>query len=182
MATKLGCSALSVLLFMALLFVSVSAYAYEDYISLDRQTKEQSNWCWAACASTILDYHAQTVSQTSFATYVLNSPSNFSATTIQVKNGLSHWGVSSTHVTSYVSYDVIRAEINTYSRPIYAKWTWTEGGGHAVVIDGYCTDSVNYVDYMDPDDGAAHFATYTWVVGGSGYDHTWDQTLKSIHD
>jgi hypothetical protein len=104
------------------------------------------------------------------------------ATDQKVKNGLAHWSISSVQRYSSLSYDGVRADINTYSRPIHAGWSWTAGGGHAVLIDGYCTDTVNYVDYMDPADGSSYFTTYVWLVGGTGYNHTWDGTLKNIHD
>jgi hypothetical protein len=173
---------LMVLLIIFGMSAVVYAYSMEDYIVIDGQTQAQSNWCWAACASSILDYYSSSVTQTTFVTYVRGSAVNFPATPQEVKDGLAYWGVSSVLSSAYLSFDGIRAEINTYSRPIYSNWKWATSGGHAVLIDGYCIDSGNYVDYMDPQDGNFHYSSYTWVVGGSGYNHTWDQTLKSIHD
>ena len=157
------------------------AYATEDSILLDAQTQQQSNWCWAACASVVLDYEGLTVSQTTFATYVLGSPLNVPVALSSVKSGLAHWGVSSTLVYGTLTFDGIRSEINAYSRPVYARWTQA-GVGHDVLVDGYSALSGNYVSYVDPADGDSYFTTYAWFVGGSGYDHTWTSSLKAIHD
>jgi len=172
----------TILLVVFGLSTSAHAYSMEDCLVVDAQTQERSNWCWAANASSILDYYSLSVSQSSFVTYIKGGAVNLPASPQEVRNGLAHWGVSSVLSSTYLSFDGIRAEINSYSRPIYSNWKWASGGGHAVLIDGYGTNSGNCVDYMDPQDGAFHYTGYTWFVGGAGFDHTWDQTLKSIHD
>jgi C1A family cysteine protease len=174
----------TVVLIFALLSSRVLAYPMYDSVDIGHQIQSQSNWCWAACSSTILDYYSTTVSQSTFVTYVKGYPFNIQGSELDVKNGLAHWNISSVVTTSSMTFSSIMNEIYSYSRPIYAGWSWTGGGssGHAVLIDGYSDETTDYVDYMDPADGNYHFVTYAWFVGGAGYDHVWDGTVKAIHN
>lgn len=137
---------------------------------------------WAATGECILDYFGESVSQTEFAAFVKDEdpPPNEAATDSEVKNGLNHWGGSGTLKTSYLSFSSIMSEIYSNERPIYAGWSWSSGGGHAVVLDGYDDDTTDYVEYMDPDDGAFHQSTYSWFKGGSSYNHVWDGTIYQM--
>jgi hypothetical protein len=173
---------LTMVLIVALIASTVQAYPVYDSINIGHQVQSQSNWCWAACASTILDYYSISVSQSAFVTYVKGSPINVQASELDVKNGLAHWNVYSAVTTTSMPFSGVMSEIYS-SRPIFAAWSWLGGGsgGHAVLIDGYSDETTDYVDYMDPADGNYYFTTYTWFVGGSGYDHVWDGTVKSIH-
>lgn len=49
-------------------------------------------------------------------------------------------------------------------------------GGHFLVVDGY-EDDGNMVWYMDPWDGDDNLVRYTWVVGGTGNDHVWNNSV-----
>jgi hypothetical protein len=174
----------AVIAIIATLLLSVSvlvqAYSVYDVVYLDYQQQEKSQWCWAACGSVILNYIGPSISQTAFCQYVKRNTDDNPAYTYEVQSGLSHWGVSSTLVYSYRTYTAIQSEINTYSRPIYTVWAWAPfgyNGAHALLIDGYDSTSGQYVDYMDPADGDAHYETYTWFKGGTGYNHSWCETL-----
>lgn len=153
-------------------------------VSINGTTQEKSNWCWAASSQSILRYFGTSVTQTQFVNYVKNSTRapNLTASDAEAKSGLSHWRVSSTQTTSYLPFSTIISEIYTYNRPIYAGWSWTSGGGHALVLDGYEDDTTDYVEYMDPGDGGFHMATYSWFKGGSSYDHVWDGTLYQMRN
>lgn len=170
-------------LVLTMLFTAqVFAYPLTDAVSINGVTQEKTNWCWAACSQSILSYFGTSVTQTAFVNYVKNSTTapNLTATDAEAKSGLSHWGVSSTQTTSYLSFSTIISEIYNNNRPIYAGWSWTAGGGHALVLDGYDDDTTDYVEYMNPGDGGFHQATYTWFKGGSSYDHVWDGTLYKM--
>lgn len=168
---------------VALLNTQAFAYPLSYAIDVNGVAQQKSNWCWAATGECILDYFGKPVSQTDFAIFVKgkNPPPNELAFDSDVKRGLEQWGVSGTLTSSYLSFSTIITEIYNNERPIYSGWTWSSGGGHAVVIDGYNDNNgTQYVDYMNPNDGAFHQSTYSWFKGGSSYDHVWDGTIYQM--
>lgn len=71
-----------------------------------------------------------------------------------------------------------------YERPIYSGWSWTSGGGHAVLIKGiqnsHLTDNTDWVYYLDPADASLYKVSYSWMVGSASIGHMWDGTLYNI--
>lgn len=90
---------------------------------------------------------------------------------------LTHWGISSTALANYLTYDATKTQLkSTY--PVIMRFGWFGGGGHFLIIRGY-NDAGNYLTYNDPWDGASHIATYAWVVHAD-YDHDWTHTLTNV--
>ncbi len=163
--------------------VTVFAYPTDYSISVPSKTQQKSNWCWAATSVSSISYvkgSSSAPTQSALVTYVKGSTVNDPATMSEVQSGLSHYGVSSTY-GSAMAFSSVRIELYNYDSPILAGWGWTGGGGHMVVLDGYSEDTTNYVDYMDPGDGSFNFATYSYVKGGSSYDHTWLESLRRMN-
>lgn len=162
----------------------VLAYPAEWCLGVPNAHQEQGNWCWAASSVSILGYYGKNVGQCQFVGWVKGtSPNcpNQTATDSEAQRGLAHWGVCSTLTTSSLSFNTIIAETYNNSRPIYVGWSWRDGrdGGHALVCDGYSVDAGQYVYYMDPADGAHHFADYSWFVDAAGQ-HIWDGSLYQM--
>jgi hypothetical protein len=101
---------------------------------------------------------------------------NQGATPTQQLTVLNAYGRTGTNVSSQVSFSTIQFEINA-QRPLTAGIHWNGGGGHRVVVRGWC-DPQN-VDVADP-----------WYAGGvvnysdlqTGYGMgTWYGTMTNIH-
>ncbi|AKG34994.1 papain-like cysteine protease family protein [Paenibacillus durus] len=172
-------------LVISLLVVQTSfAFSGLAAIGAGIQKQEQTNWCWAAVSQGILNYYGKSVTQTDFVKKVKGAAVNNPASDAEVKSGLSSYGISSTQITWALSYTNVVAEIADNKHPIYAGWSWTSGGGHALLIKGidnsHLTDSTDWVYYLDPADGSLNKASYSWVVNGTG--HVWDGTLYNIHN
>ncbi|MCI7472143.1 MAG: C39 family peptidase [Clostridiales bacterium] len=158
------------------------ALAYEDIgvVDIPKVRQEKSLWCWAACTESILRYYGKGVTQEDVVRYTYDSTINSTAKDEDVQDALSHWGVDGTLTQNSVSSSIVSGEIKG-GNPLYAGWSWRNGGGHALVIDGYDkTSGTMSVEYMDPGDGAFHASTYTYFKGGSGYDHIWDGTIYNL--
>lgn len=172
----------SVFTCLILVMTSVVSYAYPSAASLNVPNKlqERSLWCWDASSVSILGKYGKTVSQSSFCTTVKGFIVNETATDSEAQSGLNTDGLSSSYTASSIAFNSIISNVYTNKKPMYAGWTWSSGGGHAMVIDGYNITTDNYVSYMDPGDGTHHTSTYTFYEGGSGYDHVWDGTIYNF--
>jgi len=158
-------------------FAAPSAYQ----VSVPRVKQEKTNWCWAACSVSCISYaKGSAPSQTSFVTTVKGSAVNEPATLGEIVYGLGKYGTSCTSSYSYVSFSTLKAEMYQYDSPFIVGWSWSSGGGHALVLYGY-TDYTNpYVRYLDPWDGSFNYVSYNYFKGGSSYDHTWFGTVRKI--
>lgn len=124
------------------------------------------------------------ISITSYICQLCGDGQNVAMTDDAVQRGLSHWGVQGTLTESYLSFSNIRSNIKA-GKPIYAGWSWNDGGGHALVIRGSDSISTTSGDvlYMEPKVGAFHVMSYAEFKGGtsSSYDHIWDGTIYNLH-
>lgn len=170
---------LASLLFVVLLIgQTAAAIDPSGSVEIAAVKQEKTNWCWAACASSILNYYGKKVSQTDFVKKVKGNVVDEGATDSAVQSGLENWGVNGKLLADYILYSTVCSQI-TSDKPIYAGWSWTSGGGHAVVICGFTntTTNPNKITYMDPLDGKRHTMTFASFKGGANYDHVWDGTI-----
>lgn len=176
---RIGSSVVSVALVLGLVTTAYAA-TYKT-LGVPNKTQEKSNWCWAASSTSILGWYGKSVTQSAFATTVKGSTVNDTATDSEAKSGLSAYGLSSSYTSDYVSFSTLVTQIDN-NRPLYAGWSWTSGGGHAVVIDGYDQSSEDLtVKYMDPGYGSKYWILYSDLKGGySSADHTWDGTIYNF--
>lgn len=118
----------------------------------------------------------KSISQTSFSTTVKgNSTNNSTATTAEVRNGLSAYGHSST-VTSAVTTSTIRSQLAS-GKPIIAGYIHSTGG-HMVVISGHDTEG-NYLEVMDPAQGKKVYYTASYFTSNSNW--TWRESVYNIN-
>lgn len=150
------------------------AQGVEKILSVTPYKQEQSNWCWAAAAKTIVKF--QTGNVVAQCTLVKNgkgtsSCANVTGTKANVMNALSSNGVNP-GTERQLDWATVVAEMNT-NRPVYSSIVWKSGGGHAHVIRGYYdTGYSNGVSYVDPASGTTtsrEWATYvtnsSWTTG-----------------
>lgn len=161
--------------------------------------QEDTNWCWAACSSMILDYYGMSVNQCTIANWVYrdglddccgittcalfhccNQTNGFcGGTRWGVQGVLANWGVTSDCYGSYpyagLSENAVRSEIDA-GRPFVIGWSWALGGGHALVGIGITGDNVHYWDPLPPERGGGYkISSYSLVALDT--DHTWTDTL-----
>jgi hypothetical protein len=183
---------------LATIFYSIVTYA--QVLTVPLATQEQTNWCWAACSKCVLGHYGQNYSQCQIAEYTRTvatwndyGPSNCC---VNASNGCNwvnyNWGQTGSiqdilqHFGSIVNVGSAVFTTSQITTEVAANhlfiphWQWTSGGGHFVVGHGIAgSGSSATIYYMNPAPGEGfHFSTYTWMVGSSSADHTWDGTNK----
>ncbi len=156
-------------------------------LSVPSKIQEQTNWCWAGTSQAVLSYYGTEISQCLIANYAWSlatcceAPANSTTcnqyntmwgNTGSLQDILSHWGVASTPVSSALTEDTARSEINS-GRPFLMRWAWTAGGAHFLV--GIGLNPCSMVTYLDPNSG---FNTDTYASVASNTDHTWTHSLQ----
>ena len=166
------------------IIVSSSLYCFANKQLAIRSAKQQeSYWCWAASAVSIMSFYGVHHTQSYFVEVVKGSVVDAPATDSEVAQGLINFGFHRNLLTRALTYEEVQDEIDM-GRPIYAGLTlgfWFPMG-HAVVINGYNTDNTeDYIQYMDPDDGYCHWLTYDEFAGISSSSREWDGTIRRIY-
>jgi hypothetical protein len=153
--------------------------------------QEKSNWCWAASMQAILEVYSTSVTQCQEANWLFSRsdcclPGFCNSTTSpgQQQDILDNWGLSSELDYTSLTWNELITEIDA-DRPVSIGFEWCTGGGHSLVIAGFCeldgTPSTQLVLYMDPWFGEGYnLADYDWVVGGCPDDHEWYRTIYEI--
>ena len=156
-----------VVIITAIFALQIFAASDIGVVNLTAVQQPNDYWCWAACAESILNYFEKSVTLETFASFVTesNPPLEIGATDSKVQEGLANWDVIGTLVSNSISFSTVSSNIRS-GRPIYAGWTWTIGGGHAVVINGFdgADAGTGYVEYMDPLDAEIHMTIYGMVL------------------
>lgn len=171
------------------------APATAQQLDVPQVTQQHSEWCWAADANAVLSYRGVSSTQCSIANWVgsigyactqapfdwnnnANSPNTLSGTT-GISGILWSLGRRDTHYyDGSISFGLTAASIDQ-GDPVVVLWTWRNGGGHFVVVDGY--DKRNQALYFVnpwPGEGAG-YGDYTWMLDGSGNmgTHYWAESL-----
>lgn len=120
--------------------------------------QKKSQWCWAACAQMVLEYHGQNVSQCKLASALLGSrwccflpmSCNSPCTATQVSALYNSFGLGSTHQSNQVSFDTIKSEIDA-DQPVEVGFEWIGGGGHLAIVRGWEQNSLgDWIRINDP--------------------------------
>jgi hypothetical protein len=164
--------------------VSVSGRLIQaKHLAFNMQAQTQSNWCWAATATSVSHYYwffspwAQCLvangelGHKDCCNSPVPSPCNvpwfLDKALTRTKNYVS--------ITGQVSFQQVRDEIDA-GRPVGARMGWNGGGGHFMVIYGYSIFfGVEYFDIDDPIYGKSHLkvSDFAGNYQGSG---TWTHT------
>jgi hypothetical protein len=151
-------------------------------LHLAMQTQQESQWCWAAVATSVsLFYNAgsgrtqcsvvnaelgQTTCCQCGCTPACNQPWYLDLALQRTAN-LASWSAGT------VAYSAIRGQV-VAGRPLGARIGWSGGGGHFVVLDGYNSAGGQYLSVRDPFYGSS---VYTYASFQSSY-----QTIGSWTD
>lgn len=171
------------------------AVARVQQIDVPLVTQDHSEWCWAADSNAVLHYRGVASSQCGIENWVdsigyacerapfdwddpANSPNALAGTT-GIGGILWYLGRrDSSYYGAPLSFARTRAALDR-GDPVVILWTWPEGGGHFVVIDGY-DDRENALYFMNPWPGEGRgYGRYEWIRYGSGDmgTHTWAESL-----
>lgn len=152
-------------------------------LNFTMQLQTQSNWCWAATATSVSHFYwfLSTWTQCSVASAELGRTDCCNATVPSACNVPWYLDKALTRTNNFVSitgpasFADVCAEIDA-ARPVGARVGWTGGGGHFMCIYGYSTFlGQNYFDIDDPIYGKSHLsvADFSSNYQGSG---TWTHT------
>jgi len=123
--------------------------------------QEQSQWCWAACTVMVKRYYGDAaVQQCHLANWLFGQSGCCSTPSSSVCNrprprgyGCAVYNTFALYCDSWdfpISFALIKNEID-YRRPIECIWSWTNGGGHTVIVRGYIDGTPDpYVIVNDP--------------------------------
>ena len=147
------------------------------------QAQTQSNWCWAATATSVSHFYWlwSTWSQCRVANGELGCTDCRNSTVPSACNVPWYLDKALTCTSNFVSmmgqasFQQVRDEIDD-GRPVGARIGWSGGGGHFMVIYGYSfVAGVEYFDIDDPIYGNSHLtvANFANNYQGSG---TWTDT------
>ncbi|SFK48433.1 C39 family peptidase [Lysobacter sp. cf310] len=168
-----------------LLALSAAGTASAGVLNVPLHMQEHSNWCWAASATMILQYHGRPLAQCTFvnkafninyacgnSTFYWNSPANQGNWNYYVDDHMNYYwgGMRFYQQNGYLSQADLQYRINA-NKPFIMSWRWSNGGGHDVVVKGY---SGSYVYFNDPWDGS-YTRTYASTV--SAPDRHWEDVL-----
>ena len=183
------------LLLVAAAALALSTPARADVLKVKGVTQEQSQWCWAAVSQVVLDFYGHTASQCSIAEYTRQTATwhDFGKKDccVDPTQGCNYWNylntmkgavipilqhfgkVSAKLSAKSMTRSQVRRQIDTFGRPFVARWGWTSGSGHFVVVHGYTNDMLSY---MNPWYGEGFkTAKYDWFYKASN--HTWTHSL-----
>jgi Papain-like cysteine protease AvrRpt2 len=152
-------------------------------LAFNMQAQTQSNWCWAATATSVSHFYWLLSAWTqclvangelglsnccnSSVPAACNVPWYLDRALTRTNNFVS--------ITGQVTFQQVRDEIDA-ERPVGARIGWSGGGGHFMVIYGYSTVAgTDYFDIDDPIYGKSHLAVSEFANNyqGSG---TWTHT------
>jgi hypothetical protein len=153
-------------------------------LPFDMQAQTQSNWCWAATATSVSHFYwlFSHWTQCSVANAELGRGDCCSGTAPGPCNVPWYLDRALTRTNNFVNiigpatFAQVRAEIDA-GRPVGARIGWSGGGGHFMVIYGYSKFAgIDYFDIDDPIYGKSHLAVadFTSNYQGSGsWTHTY---------
>jgi len=129
-----------------------------DRLQFQMQPQQQSNWCWAAVATSVSHYYdaASSWNQCDVANGQLSrtdccgpgaaGPCNVYGYLDDALTRIGHFDHSTGSVTHFPS---VRGEIDG-SRPLCLRVAWSGGGAHFLSIIGYLGDATGYLALDDP--------------------------------
>lgn len=181
-------------LLMSFVVFAFSASTKGQILDVEEVTQEQTNWCWAAVSSCMLDYYNYNVEQCVIAEYTRTVSTFIDFGDIDccddptqgcdqsnimfdgsgsIQDILNNFGnLSTISSNTFLNQNEVLENIEN-SKPFIFRWGWSTGGGHFLVGHGIV---VNNMHYMDPWFGEGYgIANYDWIVDGDG--HNWTHTL-----
>jgi hypothetical protein len=165
-------------------------YAGSKKLTVNLYGQAASQWCWAAADRMIMSFRGVNPTQCDIVNKIFGSacPNN-PATVDQAASALGAYGFQRSIAYQPLGTAKVPAEINA-NRPVWVRWQWYGGGGHAVVITGYDSDaygSATWVYYNDPlPENIGTRASLSWsnFMDGPdhrGWGHYWTDTIWKIY-
>lgn len=144
--------------------------------------QKTSQWCWAATAEMIMDYHKVPVDQCRQANDLLNRTDCCFIPTPQacIEPGHSNFQLYGFQADrkpnkAYLTFQEIISQIES-NLPFAFSWAWNDGGGHQMNIVGYSTDfkMVLVLDPWPEKKGERRWIAYSSYIENWNYTHNYD--------
>ena len=140
-----------------LLYMSVTAFAAEKTLGINRVQQEKDNWCWAACGEMIGTYVNSNSTEDQWSIVkkikgtIFNQYPDKGASDAEVEKAIE---VGSANAVNYTYNNSVRSFANHQSDidngyPICVQMQWSSGK-HVVVAAGYKTGTQNMLYLIDP--------------------------------
>lgn len=189
-----------------LCLTSSVVFAQTYTLNLTAYKQEQTQWCWAA-TTRMIDWAYSSVTPPSQCSIVnaanntcdgwfnvccntlngsrpsactdplgSNFPNNMSGCNGSLSWLLNNYSGANTAYSSALSYSTVRSNLGG-KKMMVARWGWTSGGGHFVVIYGNYTSSTgtNYIRYANPASGSKTSESDAYFRSNSS--RTWTHSL-----
>lgn len=160
-----------------------AAEATSRYNTANVYVQEQSNWCLAATAKTVIQHETgSSASQCQLIKWgkgISSCPNEAGDFYKDVASSLTRGGV--------VNIGYVQASPRTWAQVVddmnadqlvMVRWAWRSGGGHALVIRGYNT-SGSMLSYVNPLNSSFQSGSYNFMVNDGT--HTWTNTRYGIN-
>lgn len=164
--------------------------------------QEHSEWCWAA-ATRMVDWTYSSATPPSQCTIVnkandqcdgifntccntldgsrpsacsnyspSNHPNNMGGCNGSLSWLINNYAGANTYSSSSLSYSTVSSNLSA-NKMMVARWGWTSGGGHFVVIYGcYTFNGAGQVQYANPASGSKVTESYSYFLSNSSRDWT----------
>ncbi len=172
-------------------------------VSITTYTQEQTQWCWAGCTR-MVDWSYSTVTPPSQCTIVnkandqcdsgsccstlngtrpsacttpasSNFPNNMGSCNGSLAWLINNYAGANTFASGSKTYSTVSSNL-TNKKMMVARWGWTSGGGHFVVIYGcYQFNYVGQVSYANPASGSKVTESHSYFNSNSS--RTWTHTI-----
>jgi len=156
-------------------FIIGANATFANRLNITRTRQEQSNWCWAASTQMVLSKYGIQKEQTDIVTAIKGSPVNQTAQGYEIVRAIQWGGVSSSENQSALSEEETKSCADSGS-PFVFGWLWSQGGGHALVYDGYEGNQYFVHDPWQNNGTSAHSYYSLTNAGGKG---RWGLTITS---
>lgn len=164
--------------------------------------QQQTNWCWASCSETIVEWLGGSVNQCTLADELRVASGwgsdqccNYGYRTLPweghicnkgnwlygshprpIEDILSDRNIGSSGVGNSLSQSAVQTEVNA-GCPFVFRWDWLlHEGAHALVCRGQEGSTTFFFDPWPENNGGFRTANYDWVVHSEAHD--WTRTLR----
>ena len=178
-----------VISFSPVLSLPLESFAVCRELNVTRVQQTKTNWCWAACSQMFGKWEigAKGKTQSQIVTFIKGSSSvNLTANDAEVQLAMNY-SIGCADVTpsktTYTATKSWRWHISRIStlKVTVAKFSWTNGGGHTVIVNGY-DDVESTLLLTDPASGCSSKSfNYALLVNGCKIQSGTGKYVKSFY-
>jgi hypothetical protein len=176
---------------------TLPALSYGQILDVPEVVQEQTEWCWAATSTCVLNYYGNNVTQCTVAEYARTQITWHDFGTVSccenpkgkcnywnynfgypgsILEILKKWGIDNSGTGGSLTIDKIKQELGS-GRPFIIRFEFKTSGGHFVVGHGIADSSVYY---MDPWPGEGFkIVKYSYLLSNKEFDWMGTNVIKT---